>query len=175
MNYEVFGGFAIPRKDNRHGDFDKSFWDTVVKKKDSDLPNACGCYVFALKNGDNIVAWYVGKTEKRTFQQECFGAAQINIYNEVLVNHSGKPLLFILPRLTSAKKIFSKPTKGRYRDVEFLETLLIGMALDRNKYLTNIKKTKLLREMIVPGVINSPQARPMKAVSDLRNALGSNK
>ena len=61
---------------------------------------------------------------------------------------------------------------GRYRDVEFLETLLIATALERNKDLTNIKKTKLLREMIVPGVINSPQARPTMAVRDLRNPVG---
>ncbi len=73
MNFEVHGGFSIPRKANWHGDFNKSFWGTV-KKKDSDLPNACGCYVFALEHGSNIVAWYVGKMEKRTFQQECFHA-----------------------------------------------------------------------------------------------------
>lgn len=171
MNFEVYGGFPIPRKDNWHGDFNKSFWG-AVKKKDSDLPNACGCYVFALEHGSNIVAWYVGKTEKRTFQQECFHATKTNYYNEVLVDHSGTPLLFLLPRLTASKEKFSKPTIGRYRDVEFLETLLIGMALDRNKDLTNIKKTTLLREMIVPGIINSPQARPTTAVRDLRNALG---
>jgi hypothetical protein len=58
------------------------------------------------------------------------------------------------------------------RDIDFLETMLIGMALERNKDLLNARKTKLLREMIVPGIINTPQARPTGPVIDLRNALG---
>jgi hypothetical protein len=80
--------------------------------------------------------------------------------------------LYLLPRLTNSGEKFSKPTRSGYRDIDFLETLLIGMALEQNKNLANIKKTKLLREMIVPGVINSPQARPTGPVTDLRNALG---
>jgi hypothetical protein len=171
MNFDVHGGFEIPRKANRHGDFSKSFWETV-RKKDSDLPDACGCYVFALKHGENIVPWYVGKTERQIFQKECFQAPKINYYNEVLVDHSGSALLFLLPRLTGSREKFSKPSKLGYRDVEFLEIMLIALALERNSDLTNIKNTKLLREMIVPGIMNSPQARPTKAVSDLRNALG---
>ena len=39
-----------------------------------EFPAACGCYVFALKNGGNIIAWYVGKTERMTFEKECFQA-----------------------------------------------------------------------------------------------------
>jgi hypothetical protein len=38
----------------------------------------------------------------------------------------------------------------------------------------NVKKTKMLREMVVPGVINSPQAPPTLRVRDLKNALGLN-
>jgi hypothetical protein len=147
------------------------FWKKV-RKEDEDLPDACGCYLFALQNGANIVAWYVGKTERRTFYQECFQATKINYYNETLIDHNGTPLLFLLPRLTNSGNRFSKPTRTGYRDIDFLETLMIGMALERNPSLTNIKKTKLLREMVVPGVINSPQARPRGPVIDLRNALG---
>ena len=40
--------------------------------------------------------------------------------------------------------------------------------------LMNVKKTKMLREMVVPGVINSPQAPPTLRVRDLKNALGLN-
>ncbi|MGA8689783.1 MAG: hypothetical protein WB662_07715, partial [Methyloceanibacter sp.] len=65
--------------------------------------------------GDNIKAWYVGKTEKRTFYKECFGATKINYYNEVLIDHNGTPLLFPLPRLTNSGAKFSKPTKSGYR------------------------------------------------------------
>jgi hypothetical protein len=171
MNFDVVGGFEIKRKENRHGLFDKKFWKKV-RSSNEDVPNACGCYVFALKNGSNIVAWYVGKTEKLTFEKECFQATKINYYNEVLADHKGLPFLFLLPRLTGSGNKFSKPTISGYRDIEFLEKLLIGLALERNPLLTNIKNTKLLKEMKVPGVMNSPQSAPTLAVRDLRNALG---
>lgn len=171
MKFAVYGGFEISRKDNRHGMFDKDFWKSVSEEEEG-LPEACGCYLFALRNGHNFMTWYVGKTERRTFESECFQATKINYYNDVLVDHNGKPALFLLPRLTPSGRKFSKPTTTGYRDIDFLETLLIGMALKRNSNLMNIQKTKLLREMRVPGVINSPQARPTRPVSNLRNALG---
>jgi hypothetical protein len=67
---------------------------------------------------------------------------------------------------------FSKPTKSGYRDIDFLETMLIGMALERNRELMNVKKTKLLRELIVPGIINNPPQRPSRPALDLQRALG---
>ena len=70
---------------------------------------------------------------------------------------------------------FSKPAKSGYRDIDYLETLLIGMALDQNYDLMNVKKTKFMKEMVVPGVINSPQSRPTTPVTELRNALGLNR
>ena len=163
--------FEIDRKPNRHGIFGKEFWSKVAAE-DEDLPGACGCYLFALQNGNNIVPWYVGKTEKRTFEKECCGATQINYYNEILVDHNGTPGLFLLPRLTGSGEKFAKPSKNGHRDIDFLETMLIGMALEKNPELLNVKKTALLREMKVPGVINSPQARPTFEVQSLRNALG---
>ena len=88
---------------------------------------------------------------KKNIYKECFAATNINYYNGVLVRHNGTPLLFLLPRLTTSKKKFSKPTKNSYRDIDFLETLLIGKALERNKDLINVKKTKLLRELSSPA------------------------
>ena len=152
MRFAVYGGFRIDRKPNKHGIFDASFWQSI-EAIEAGLPYACGCYVFALQNGNNIVPWYVGKTEKKTFRFECFQPTKINYYNEALASHSGAPLLFLLPRLTAAGKKFSKSTSGNYRDIDYLEKMLIGMALERNKDIFNIKGTKLLREMVVPGII----------------------
>src|ERR1700734_1473855 len=106
MKFDVYGGFEIERKPNRHGVFDRQFWGRVSESNEN-LLSACGCYVFALQNGDSIVAWFMGKTEKRTFQDECFQASKINYYNEALVNHNGMALLFLLPRLTASGKKFS--------------------------------------------------------------------
>jgi hypothetical protein len=171
VKFEVYPWFEIRRKPNRHGEFDKTFWTTVGDRQEG-LPEACGVYVFALKHGAKITPWYVGKTERRNFRFECFQPAKINYYNDVLVERSGLPLLFLIPRVTASGRNFSKPTKHGYRDIEFLETILIGYALEANPKLANIKKTKLLRDMEVPGIMNSPQARPTSAVQDLKGALG---
>lgn len=170
MIYDVFGGFELPRKPNRLGEYERSFWDQVENEK-SGLSRACGCYIFALKNGANLKPWYVGKAEKQPFYKECFSPAKRLIFNEIIIDRNGTPQLFFLPRMTPQKKL-CKPTVWRHRDIEFLETMLIGIALEQNEKLANVKKTTLLREIRVPGVINSPQAAPTLAVRDLRNALG---
>lgn len=170
MNYDVFGGFELPRNDKRLGNYDNSFWKQI-ESSNQGLSYACGCYVFSLKNGENIKSWYVGKAEKQAFRQECFSPAKKLIFNDILHGRNGTPLLFLLPRMTGKSKL-CKPTKGKYRDIEFLETMLIGLALEENSELANIKKTKLLREMRVPGVFNSPHAAPTLPVRGLRNALG---
>ena len=144
MNYEVYGGFEIPReKKTRLGDFHKSFWMDV-----EDVQNACGCFIFSLRNGENIRPWYIGKAERQPFRRECFSPAQKFTYNQVLVKQRGTPLLFLLPRLTPKGKL-CKPTKKRYNDIEFLETMLIGIAIKKNKDLMNVHKTKMLRESLL--------------------------
>jgi hypothetical protein len=86
-------------------------------------------------------------------------------------DHAGIWLLYLIPKLTKTLK-FSKPSENGHYDIEFLETMLIGIALDTNPELANIKKTKLLKEMVVPGVINTKPGAPPKSVQDLQNALG---
>ena len=171
MKFEIYRAFEIERKPTRLGLFEKAFWKTVNEEVNG-LSEACGVYLFALQHGTNIKPWYVGKTEKKNFSFECFQATKINYYNDVLVAHPGRPLLFLIPRITATREKFSKPTKSGYRDIEFLETILIGYALEKNPELANVKKTKLLRDMEVPGILNSPQARPTNAVQDLKSALG---
>ena len=171
MQFDVFGGFPIVRKRNRHGDFGETFW-VYVREAESELPDACGCYIFAIQNGNNIVPWYVGKTERRTFRHECFQPTKINYYNEALIDHRGAPLIFLIARLTGSGEKFSKPTAGSYRDIDYLETLLIGMALEKNGNIYNVRKTSLLKEMIVPGIINSPKGARTGPQRDLRNVLG---
>jgi hypothetical protein len=171
MKFEIYGGFEIKRDDEtRQGVFNRSFWD-VVRDADPRLTDACGCYLFALQNGRNIVAWYVGKAERQSFYQECFLPAKRYIYNDVLARRSGKPLLFLIARVTPGGK-FCKPATGHYPDVDFLENMLIGFALNKNPDLKNIGRTRMLREMVVPGVINSPRAAPRLPVRELKNALG---
>lgn len=50
--------------------------------------------------------------------------------------------------------------------------MLIGNCLTRNKHLLNKKDTKLLREMSLPGLLNSPQGKPGSEVRDFKSLLG---
>jgi hypothetical protein len=93
-------------------------------------------------------------------------------YNEVLDAHNGTPQLFLIARLTPTTGRFSKSGRNGYNDIDYFESMLIGMALEKNKQLQNVRKTKFLRELVVPGVINTPPGRLTEAVLGLKNALG---
>jgi hypothetical protein len=170
MHYNIYGGYELPRTNKRVGNFNKGFWSAVNNQREG-LSKACGCYVFALRNGDNIKPWYVGKAEKQCFADECFSPHKQNIFNKVLLEKNGTPLLYFIARLTPSDRL-CKPTLWKYEDVRFLETLLIGTALGENPELANTRKTKHLRTLHVPGIINSRQASPTLPVRELRNALG---
>lgn len=175
MKFEIHGGFEIKRTTNRRGMktgvFDKAFWEAVHDEYPN-LPNACGCYVFAIQNGEKITPWYIGKTERNTFRGECFQSSKREHYNTVISAYNGRPLLFLIPKLTGAGKDFCKSTTYSYGDVNFLETLLIGMALEQNPNLSNIGKTKYLRNIVIRGFLNDGPARPSTAASKLRKAFG---
>ena len=173
MIFDPTEGFELPRNEHRQGSYNKSFWANVEEVSPG-LSRACGCYIFVLRYGKNLMPWYVGKAERQAFVHECFTPSKKLIFNDVLIKKNGTPLLYFIPRKT-AKGAFSKPTKNKYADIEFLETMLIGMALERNPNISNIQKTKLLRNIRLPGVINSPQAAPTKPVRELRNILGLSK
>lgn len=168
MNYEVYGGFEIPRKPNKRSVVDardrNELWRKVHEAKDY-LQCALGCYIFALrKRGGGIVPWYVGKTCRQGFIRECFEPHKLVYFNEVVAGEAGVPLLYLIARVTPGGK-FTKSFPARESD--YLETLLIGMALQRNPSLKNVTRTKLLKELHVPGLVNS-RANPRKGpVADL--------
>jgi hypothetical protein len=168
MPFKVSGPFPIKRS-GRAIAFGKdelgAFWEQVEETERS----ACGCYVFALQNGDNIVPWYVGKAEKATFEDRCFDYRHLVLYSLATKDRKGKPVLFLLSRRTPTER-FSRPGP-KMRDIVFLESMLIGMALRRSPDLLNVQQTSMLKEMIVPGVINTPQGKPRIAETLLRQAL----
>jgi hypothetical protein len=181
MPFKVSGPFELKRTPGGIVAFGKdelaAFWEQTAKQTAIDLRTACGCYVLALQNGENIVPWYVGKAEKATFEVRCFDDSHFVTWFQAIgdgeTRRRGKPLLFLLPRCTPTERL-SKP--GTWHDIRFLETMLIGMALRRNPDLLNVQHTRMLREMIVPGVINTPPGKPRIAETQLRQALGiSNK
>lgn len=173
MHYSIHGPFEIERQHNglvgRSNKERKTFWDKV-RQEDSSLPTGCGCYLFAVRAAKGIKPWYVGVAEKQPFETECFSSHKLTIYNDVLAKRKGTPILFLIAKRTKKNKL-SSPSKKRHPSSKFLESMLIGVALDKNSKLMNIQKTKFMREMSVPCLINSPKRRPTRAESEFKEAV----
>jgi hypothetical protein len=166
-----YGPYLITRKSKTLISRDKAdvseFWKSVEADRRG-LSEACGCYVFVIRGR----AWYVGRAERQSFKHECFSLHKILQYNDALHSVAGPPSLILLAKTTPGRR-FAKPAR-HHGDVCFLESLLIGSALRRNQRLQNIKGTRLLREMRVPGVLNTGQGQGRSAiVQQLRKALGA--
>lgn len=171
MQYEIYGEFPVARNGSlvsRSREHKHAFW-AAVEEADSGLSDACGCYVFVIRNR----AWYVGMAEKQSFKQECFALHKITQYNEALAQVGGNPTILLLPKLTPGGR-FASPTSRGHADIRLLENLLIGSALRRNANLQNVKGTKLLREMNVPGFLNSRQGQARaNLVQAFKSAVGA--
>jgi hypothetical protein len=171
MKFDVYGKFSVARNGHlvsRSKQHKREFWE-AVEECEPGLSDACGCYVFLIRGR----AWYVGMAEKQTFKQECFALHKITQYNEALARVNGKPSMVFLPKVTPGGR-FASPTQRGHSDVRMLENLLIGSALRRNPDLQNVKGTRLLREMNVPGFLNSRQGQGRaNAVQSFRRAVGA--
>jgi hypothetical protein len=171
MKYEVFPPFALPRQN--HGLFTRDageradFWDELDGFCPG-LPGACGCYVISVRN----VVWYVGVAEKQSFRHECFSPHKVGKIDEAISIGRGNAMLHLLAKITPQGR-FTRPGVNGHKDADFLEKMLIGIGLDRNQDLLNKSDTALLREIKVPGFLNSPKwaARTVGARS-LRQVMG---
>lgn len=172
-DYTIHGPFKIKKRSNGHIDRTPEaideFWSRV-REEDEGLPMACGCYLFAVQAGKGIRPWYIGLAEKQTFEGECFALHKREIYNDVLADRKGTPLLFLIAKRTTTGR-FANPSRNGSRTSRFLESLLIGAALERNRELMNIHKTAVLRELRVPSLVNSPQSRPSRAESAFKKVI----
>ncbi|MGA2340135.1 MAG: hypothetical protein ABSF75_09590 [Terracidiphilus sp.] len=168
-NFEPYGPFKLPRS---NGDFDRTpekkraFWKKVETQAPS-LPDAVGCYIFALKAGRGIRPWYVGKTEKASFKRQTWHPL---IYGEVIRTHNGTPMLFLIAALTPEGR-FKKPTTRRSMSISALEEMLIETCLQRNKKLVNKIATRFPKTLHVPGYLNDPPGRQTKNARALARLL----
>jgi hypothetical protein len=171
MQFDIYGRWELPRQNgiiDSSNEAKKAFWQQIDQDTEG-LSSACGCYVFALQN----IPWYVGLAAKQSFAQECFQHHKINLYNQALRKYErAMPYLYFVAKQTPSGS-FASPSKSGHADVGFLENMLIGIAVRRNDQLMNIRGTKLLREMSVPGIINTRQGRARSSVQELRRILNT--
>ena len=174
MSFGIYGPYEIPRSGqlvDTAAASRRKLWEEVGVSEPG-LPDACGCYIFVVKAKRGALPWYVGLTTKRTFRHEALGAYQANQYNQALSQKVGvKPMLFLLAKKTPSGR-FARPSISSHKDIEFLETFIFGIALNRNKKLRNAKNTKFLKNLKVPGIINSPKGRPTESEREMKAVFG---
>jgi hypothetical protein len=175
MNFFPHTSIEIPRQIHGHVAADKEsmslFWMSVDAQLEEGLSGAIGCYIFSLRAGRGILPWYVGLAEKQSFRKECFTSHKLVHYNNVLANQRGTPMITFISKYTPGGKLLN-PTGNQHRDIRFLERMLISNCLQRNIYVSNARDTKLLREMVVPGLLNTPMGMPYSSVSAFKNLIG---
>ncbi len=173
MNFYPLGPYELPQKNRLIPTAKKlqsEFWDKVEEDV-SGLSDGVGCYIYSIRAGKGNLPWYVGMAVKQSFRKECFTPHKINKYNEALGGRRGTPLLTFIPRLTKLE-YFCEPKSKGYKDVEFLEKFILSYAIKRNPNLLNIKDTRILKGLSLPGVINSSRGANAASVRSLKQLLG---
>lgn len=169
--FDVYGPYEIDRADRLIARKGQSMWDHAEEQAEG-LARAWGCYMFCIENGQSVMPYYVGKTTAQGgFRDEVFADHKLDVYNWV-EEYRGKRSMLLFPLLTEESGRFSKNASSK-PVVEWLERMLIGLALERNADLLNLKDTKLLRSVTVRGVIGEKaKGRPYQEVQYARRALG---
>lgn len=173
MRFQVEGPFRLYR--TNAGLVDSSalarryYWDWVGENMPG-LPDACGCYIFAIRAPRGSLPWYVGKAERQSFRHECLTPHKVVHFNNALAGRKAKPELFFIPQVTPSGQ-YRSPTSSRRPAIRELESLLIGMAINRNPSLLNIAGTKWLQRLTVEGFLNTKKARS-DAAKALRDLVG---
>jgi hypothetical protein len=175
LNFYPYASVEVPRAANGLIAADKNsmndFWLSLNGDLGDELSESIGCYVFSIRAGKGLLPWYVGMAEKQSFRQECFTSHKLNYYNNAVAGKKGTPLLTLVVKHTPGNKAI-RPTGSEHRDIQFLETMLIANCVGRNSELFNVRDTKMLRDMCVPGLLNTPPGKPAAAVSDFKKLVG---
>lgn len=173
MKFDIYAPFEVPMSSLLlvKEDF-KWFWDDVEAFSPG-LSDAYGCYIFGLRAAKGYVPWYVGRTNKQTFEKEIVAEHKLNRYNRI-ISQKGTPVFFFIAKRTNALSGFEKRAVGG-KEVKFLETILIGRALQKNPNLINKQNTKLFKEFSVPGIINSSPGRNTATVETFLDFIGRRK
>jgi hypothetical protein len=173
MRYEVCGPFDSPKfSKGAAGNHLSAFWDDVEYWAEG-LSRAVGVYVFSIRHGVTYTPWYVGKTcAIAGFRGEIFQSHKLNHYIAATERRKGTPTLHLVARIDPNRDRYSRASNIAARDIDALETAMIGMALRANPAVRNARKTWFIRNCRVPGVMGSPPpGRRGDAAATLRKAL----
>ena len=112
---------------------------------------------------------YVGQARsKKGFSGETCSPRNCINYNRVIHGTKGTPIILLLAR--PKPKRFGFALSGK-RELDFLEKMIIGMALAKNDDLINVHHTKNLKEITIPGVFGKLAGH--RPLSDAQECLKS--
>jgi hypothetical protein len=173
MQYEVYGPFWAPRAETEAtGDALRAFWDGI-ENMEPGLPRAIGIYVFSTCHGEHFTPWYVGKTNAKSgFRGEIFQDHKLNHYVSASQRKRGYPAIHLIAKVEPVRYNFCRASKRSGREIDALETVMIGMAMRANPSVRNSKKAWFNKTCQVPGIMGDASVgRPSKAVVALRNTF----
>lgn len=179
MWFDMYGPFDLSRQNGMIPARQPDFWEQVQQASEQygsgsrELERAIGCYAFGLHNGDTLKPWYVGMTlAKGGFRSEVLQKHKLKHYDDVIKNHRGLPVIFLMPLLTP-EGYFSRDRTSNKPLVEWVEKMLFGVALRQNIQCRNLRDTRYLRNVVVHGIFNSrPTGRPGPEVTAARKMFG---
>lgn len=161
MFFEMYGPFKMARDEQVIPSRQPEMWEAVRAACAKDgydekqLETAIGCYAFGLQFGSTIKPWYVGMTvAEGGFRAEILQVHKRDHYDEVLAEHRGAPVMFLMPLLTPDNR-FSRDRGASIPLIKWVEKMLFGLALARNSECRNQRDTKYLRHVEVRGIFNS--------------------
>ena len=163
VRFDVDGPYVIPRTQRPGGSIItrenvSEFW-----AKHPDIADACGCYVFGVRNGRGIFPGYVGKAANG-FGREVFQPHKLNHYHQYLAHRrKGTPVLFFL---------MAERNRGRLneRAISECEQELIILAKRTNPELANVRGTKG-PAFVIPHITEGTRGRPSKSARELCRTL----
>jgi hypothetical protein len=173
VKYQVYGPYWTPRAESEaSGEALSLFWN-LIEEMVPGLPRAVGIYVFSTCHGETYTPWYVGKTNAKTgFRGEIFQDHKLNHYVSASQQKRGYPTIHLIAKVEPSRGNFCKASQRSGRQIDELETVMIGMALRANPYVRNSKKTWFNKTCQVPGIIgDTVVGRPSEAVATLRSTL----
>ncbi len=175
--FENFGPFELPRNQLKSRVLHESlpeFWSKTVNSSPLGRPglsHAKGCYIFAMKAARGFKPWYVGQTNRQSFEKEaCQDHKLAQKYNPVIERYkSGTPVIFLIARMTPTRGDFS--TRVSAREAKWLESHLISLAMEANTNLTNKRDHPIWAQINVPGLVNDKSRNLSQTTEHLHRLL----
>jgi hypothetical protein len=169
--FDVYGPFPIQHHRRKVPHTQLDLWE-LAEKRDEGLASAIGCYLFGLSFRGKLTPWYVGMTVAQAgFKAEAFQPHKIGIYNGILADHPGKPILFFFPLMTPEEKFSKARTHGK-KVIGWLERTLMALAFGRNPEISNVRDMKFLRNVEVLGLLGPKRTgRPYREAAEIRKML----